>query len=166
MTPPQNRKRNTPTTPRPTLRTVTLEAFKSVQAATIELGQLTVLVGPNSSGKSTLIDSLMMRSQTKLDDPQGTRVDLNGEYIRLGAVSDIVNVNIDTNGFSTGGTLTIHPDQLKLLIRGRLGMLGPSRGRQQVADSRSASTDLQPHLHTLASDHYFVRAVRAGSCSS
>ena len=37
--------------------------FKSVQMARVGLRPLTVLVGKNSSGKSSLIESILMRSQ-------------------------------------------------------------------------------------------------------
>ena len=46
------------TTTRTSITKVSVRNFRSIQAAELELGPLTVLVGPNASGKSNLLDVL------------------------------------------------------------------------------------------------------------
>ena len=49
------------------LRSWRIASFKSVaQSTTIELAPLTVVVGANSSGKSTLIQSILLMAQNAL----------------------------------------------------------------------------------------------------
>ena len=44
--------------PRPTITKVWAKNFRSIEHAELELDPLTVLVGPNASGKSNLLDIL------------------------------------------------------------------------------------------------------------
>lgn len=78
---------------RPTRRGVTLkrwrlENFKSVRAAEVELLPLTVVVGANSAGKSTLLQSIRAASQAA--GTSGYLYPLNGRGVRLGTVSEVV----------------------------------------------------------------------------
>ena len=55
------------------LQNCTLEHFKSVyDRVTLPLAPLTVFAGANSSGKSTLIQSLLLTAQT-VQSPVGSR---------------------------------------------------------------------------------------------
>lgn len=47
------------------LRRVELEDFKSVGYASVDLRPLTVVVGANSSGKSTLLQSILAVTQAR-----------------------------------------------------------------------------------------------------
>ena len=78
---------------RPTRRGVTLkrwrlENFKSVREAEVELLPLTVVVGANSAGKSTLLQSIRAASQAA--GTSGYLYPLNGRGVRLGTVSEVV----------------------------------------------------------------------------
>ncbi len=53
--------------PRPTITKVWARNFRSIKSAELELGDLTVLVGPNASGKSNLVDILRFLSDTARD---------------------------------------------------------------------------------------------------
>ena len=68
-----------------------IKNFKSVQEADIELRDLTVVVGANSSGKSTLIQSLVALKQAMLAAHDTRSFEFNGEYQSLGAFKDVVN---------------------------------------------------------------------------
>lgn len=57
----------------------------------LQLAPITVLAGANSSGKSTLLQSILLVSQTLRAKPGEQPVLLNGEYVRLGYISDIVH---------------------------------------------------------------------------
>ena len=50
--------------PRPMITKVWARNFRSIEHAELELGPLTVLVGPNASGKSNLLDMLGFLSDT------------------------------------------------------------------------------------------------------
>jgi predicted ATPase len=60
--------------------------FKSVQQADVELSPLTVLVGANSAGKSSLIQSILAVSQAARADSVSNLFPLNGGIVRLGTV--------------------------------------------------------------------------------
>src|SRR2546426_7576351 len=64
-----------------------LRNFKSVKDAEVHLLPLTVLVGANSAGKSTLIQSILATSQAAAASSSGDRFPLNGTTIRLGTVT-------------------------------------------------------------------------------
>lgn len=64
--------------------------FKSVKSDTsLEFGPLTIFAGPNSSGKSTWIQSLLLVSQTLSNRVQSRSVVLNGSLTRLGQFDDL-----------------------------------------------------------------------------
>jgi hypothetical protein len=59
--------------------------FKSIQdPVELTLAPLTVLAGANSSGKSSLIQSILLLSQTCLSKVQARPIVLNGPLLRMG----------------------------------------------------------------------------------
>jgi predicted ATPase len=64
----------------------TLENFKSVQHAEISFSPLTLLVGANSAGKSSLLQSILAVSQAAVALGATDRFPLNGGTLRLGTV--------------------------------------------------------------------------------
>jgi predicted ATPase len=70
----------------------TLRGFRSVRdQTTFELGGLTLLVGANSAGKSSVLHSMLMCAQT-LGNPLADRpLVLNGRLVRLGLAEDTVH---------------------------------------------------------------------------
>lgn len=68
------------------LRRWRLRNFKSVCAADVELAPLTVVVGANSAGKSTLLQSIRVAAQAAASD--GEFFPLNGEQIRVGTFDE------------------------------------------------------------------------------
>ncbi|MDM8549193.1 DUF3696 domain-containing protein [Desulfobacterales bacterium HSG2] len=73
------------------IQTWTIQNFKSVSdKTTLSMKPLTIFAGANSSGKSTLIQSILLVAQT-LQTTVGSRsVVLNGHILRLGSFDDIV----------------------------------------------------------------------------
>ena len=53
--------------PRPTITKVWAKNFRSIEYAELELDPLTVLVGPNASGKSNLLDILSFLADAARD---------------------------------------------------------------------------------------------------
>ncbi len=68
----------------PVISEIRLCNFKSVQQQTVQLAPLTVIVGANSSGKSTLIQGLLLLCQTIRARSLATEVPLNGDLVSLG----------------------------------------------------------------------------------
>lgn len=70
-----------------TLRRWRLQNFKSVRNAEIEFRPLSVVVGANSAGKSTLLQSIRAASQATKST--GYLYPLNGRGVRLGTVAEV-----------------------------------------------------------------------------
>ena len=70
------------------LKKIFLRNFKSVKDAEVPISPLTVVVGANSSGKSTLLQSVLSLSQAMSKELNGTIYPLNGEIIRLGSFAE------------------------------------------------------------------------------
>jgi predicted ATPase len=71
-----------------------IENFKSVRSAKIDLAPLTVLVGPNSAGKSSLIHSILLFAQNsrrvgrEFDGNARGQIILNGDLVKLGTIEE------------------------------------------------------------------------------
>jgi len=68
-----------------------LQFFKCFELLRLPLGHLTLLSGPNASGKSSALQALVLLHQTMREHEWSTRLMLNGEAIKLGTVSDVVD---------------------------------------------------------------------------
>jgi predicted ATPase len=92
------------------IKSWSLESFKSVDGATIGFAPLTIFAGANSSGKSTLIQSILVTAQT-LQSPVVSRpVILNGHIVRLGAFNDIVSHGSRRHHIAIGFDLAPGPE--------------------------------------------------------
>ena len=56
----------------------------------LELAPLTVLCGTNSSGKSSIIDSLLLQKQSFEDRNASNFLCLSGEYVKGGSYHDLI----------------------------------------------------------------------------
>jgi len=72
------------------LKTLHLENFKSWATADLVFGKITGLFGPNSSGKSSLTQFLLLLKQTMEATDRGIALDLNGQYVSLGTFKDMI----------------------------------------------------------------------------
>ncbi len=68
-----------------------LHCFKCFHTLKLPLAPLTLLSGTNASGKSSVLQSLVLLHQTMREQEWSTRLMLNGDTIRLGVVSDVVD---------------------------------------------------------------------------
>lgn len=73
------------------LRRIELRDFKSVAVADVRLSPLTVVVGANSAGKSTLLQSILALTQAVRSDNTSAEFPLNGEFVRLGTFDETHN---------------------------------------------------------------------------
>jgi predicted ATPase len=81
----------------------TLENFKSVgRELTLSLSPITIFVGANSSGKSSIIQSILLIKQTLQYATSDQPIALNGPLIKLGNYNDVKNVLSKSEGFRIG----------------------------------------------------------------
>ena len=73
------------------LRQIELRDFKSVARTSVDLRPLTVVVGANSSGKSTLLQSILAVTQAVRSGNASAEFPLNGEFVRLGTFEETRN---------------------------------------------------------------------------
>lgn len=74
------------------LKSISLENYKCFKKKTdIEIAPLTVLCGVNSSGKSSILKSLLMLKQSYESSSNGNFLALNGKYTNNGTFKDVVN---------------------------------------------------------------------------
>ena len=72
------------------LRSLDIGDFKSIKHANITLHPLSIVVGANSSGKSSLLQVVLAISQAVRSRSAGTAFPLNGEYARFGSFTETV----------------------------------------------------------------------------
>lgn len=75
---------------------VTLRNFKCYKNQLFELANLTVFCGNNSSGKSTVIQSLLLILQNNFSN----KLELRGDYVQPGSYNDLHNRNADEDSLS------------------------------------------------------------------
>ncbi len=85
------------------LREWRVENFKALEYASVAFPALTVLTGPNSSGKSSYVQSLLLFAQS----PPGPTV-LNGDLAVLGDASSVISEGEDQVTF---GMSLVNPDE-------------------------------------------------------
>ena len=79
-----------------------LRFFKCFELLRLPLAPLTLLSGPNSSGKSSVLQALVLLHQTMREHEWSTRLALNGSGVHLGTVVDVVDEVNGRNGFEIG----------------------------------------------------------------
>lgn len=85
-----------------------LRNFKSIRGDTeVKLGALTVFAGPNSSGKSTLLQSILLTTQTLANPVASRSVVLNGRFLRLGGMNDLVSDGAPERDITLGFTYSL-----------------------------------------------------------
>lgn len=79
--------------------------FKSVRNETdLDFAPLTIFAGPNSSGKSTVLQSILLVAQTMAHKVSSRSVVLNGALTRLGQFDDLKTSDSDANQIVIGWT--------------------------------------------------------------
>ncbi|MBD8169301.1 AAA family ATPase [Erwinia persicina] len=73
------------------IRNLRLEYFKCFESVSLELRNLNILSGENASGKSSLIQSLLILNQTMHANEWSKKLILNGDNVNLGTVSDLID---------------------------------------------------------------------------
>jgi predicted ATPase len=97
------------------LETWRMENFKSIKSAEVTFKPLTVLVGPNSAGKSSLLQSILLFAQNAqrngriIDTQARGQIILNGDLVSLGSIKESLNSDsISKDDFlAFGGTFSL-----------------------------------------------------------
>ncbi len=84
------------------LKLLDLRCFKCFELLSLPIAPLTLLSGPNSSGKSSVLQALVLLHQTMREREWATRLALNGSAVRLGTVVDVVDELHGRNDFGIG----------------------------------------------------------------
>ncbi len=79
-----------------------IKHFKCFSQLDLPLGQLTLLTGRNATGKSSVIQSLLLLHQGIVGRGRSTHIPLNGDIISLGAFSDVLDGRSGRKSFSLG----------------------------------------------------------------
>lgn len=88
------------------LQKISLENFKGFKKAQLDLGKITVLIGPNGTGKSSISQALMVLRQSL--GHQELRV--NGPLINLGNFNDVMNKGASQMGIGLSIGIAEYPD--------------------------------------------------------
>ncbi len=99
----------------PFISKVSLSNFKSVVDQEVDLGRLTLLVGENSSGKSSILQVLRLLQQSLQSESVGDRFPLNGDLIRMGTIEDIrtKRKDLEKNTVSFGVEIVGNPSTIR-----------------------------------------------------
>lgn len=83
-----------------------LNNFKSINKEELAFRPLTIFTGANSSGKSTVLQSILLVTQTLQDVNQSRSIVLNGSIKKFGSYADIVNRRDVSKNVSIGFELS------------------------------------------------------------
>ena len=114
------------------LRGWKVQNFKSIPEAKVDFAPLTVLVGANSSGKSSLIQAILMVVQAAQIGTEGSSFPLNGSLLALGGFDDLLFVLAERKEAVIQGTLVLSSD-----FREPGMAAGTSRGERFLASQRA-----------------------------
>jgi|SRR5579862_767952 len=90
------------------LKRWSIENFKSFQDRTdIDLAPITLFAGANSSGKSTIIQSILLLKQTLQYAPINRAIALNGPLLKLGTFNDVKNTSSSSRQIGIGMELEV-----------------------------------------------------------
>ncbi len=73
------------------LQRIAFENFKSWPALDMPCGRITGIFGTNSSGKTSILQFLLMLKQTKDATDRATALELNGDLVQLGTIIDAIH---------------------------------------------------------------------------
>jgi predicted ATPase len=105
--------------------------FKSWAETHLECGSITGIFGTNSSGKSSLIQFILMLKQTKDATDRNVSLELNAEHVKLGTIKDAIRNHDESLSLNF---------QLQFLLDDELILSDPNDKRSSVvAQGRTLS---------------------------
>jgi len=164
------------------ISTWSLQNFKSVyKEPSLRMAPLTIFAGANSSGKSTVIQSILLTAQTLQSAVVARPIVLNGHIVRLGAYDDIVSDGEKNSHIQIGFSLSPDSDNYVSLLqassRSNYYRLSPSNTRYirsltckfafsaAGGDEDQKSLQLQPRIENCSVEITAQRQVRIPTTS-
>jgi predicted ATPase len=145
-----------------------IENFKAWPEADLQFGQLTGLFGTNSSGKTSLLQFLLMLKQTKDTADRGLTLELGGPHVTLGGYSDFIYNHDDSNGLTWSLTWE-QVDDLILIDPAGKRTDAFARGRVVAIDSSIDAVRGAPRARSLQytfEGHTFKLTPRASDAAA
>ncbi len=132
------------------LTRIDLQHFKCFETLKLPLRPLTLLSGANASGKSSVLQALVLLHQTMREHEWSSRLMLNGGGVRLGTVADVVDQVHGRRQFSItlldddsdwfGWEFQGERDEMSMIVH---------RARGETGDGESWDVDRSLPLHNL-----------------
>ncbi len=97
--------------------------FKSWPQASVDCGMITGVFGTNSSGKTSLLQFLLLLKQTKDATDRGISLELNGDLVQLGTINDAIHRHDESRSITAG---------IEFLLANDLSLADPSQKRNST----------------------------------
>ena len=151
------------------IRRIRVSNFKSAKGtSTLELGRLTFLTGANSSGKSTIIQSILVLAQTAMSRADDRRLILNGPLARLGRFDDVVSHDATGRTIGLGIDLDLGGSLMSPALARRARLLALRHFGNRAQNEISISLDVTfstPRRAPKASEGAKERRIRLDTSS-
>lgn len=141
-----------------------LNNFKSIGEETpLDFRKLTMFTGANSSGKSTILQSILLVTQTLQVQNPSKSIILNGWFKKFGSYSDIVTGRDIDKNIKIGFSITDSDEERDIWIRRRSRLrnipMPPMMHNQEtrcefVLSSAGQKENLQPEIETARMETY------------
>ena len=132
------------------LTRIELHHFKSFALLKLPLGPLTLLSGPNASGKSSVLQAIAVLSQTMREHERSPHLMLNGRSIRLGTAGSVVDSA--SGGRHCEITLQDDTTTYRWLFEGEPSSTFMEVGRVSVGDLQVTEPETLRHLLPAPAD--------------
>jgi predicted ATPase len=133
------------------LKRIFLENFKSWRTLDIQLAPLTLLFGTNNSGKSSILQALLVLKQTLLSDDPSQALNLGGnraDFVDLGSYADLVYGHDEQRQLTLAVSFTPTSVQQPLFV----GEIAEYRATWQLADEVVRHESAEPEVRLLLKD--------------
>jgi predicted ATPase len=115
-----------------------LQNFKSIRAADLSFAPLTVLVGANSSGKTSLIQSILLVAQAAQTGNESSVFSLNGHLVSVGRFDEVKFAHEKSGSVGIGASIQLGAD-----TSSKPASIPTERARGSGAFSNVASSTLK-----------------------
>ncbi len=106
------------------INSVHIQNFKSLKNVSLDLGDITLLTGVNSCGKSSFIQTLLLlkQNENRINMVKSPIVNIKGDYLDLGNKRDILfqeafdeNISIEVSSKKRTGSFVFNNQDLKMI---------------------------------------------------
>jgi AAA15 family ATPase/GTPase len=97
-----------------TIKKLVIKNFKCIKELSIDLAPLTIFVGPNSSGKSSILEALALMSQCSKKNVSLRSEDaVRGELVEYDRLKSILHKGLDEAELSLGITVDVQAEEVR-----------------------------------------------------